>query len=262
MTVRARAILPKLSHRFQWVWYRNMVVWSKFYKSSIVANIVEPLLYLIALGYGFAPLISDVNGMSYMRFIAPGLISYAAINSATFECTYSAYARMSAQKTYDAMISTPVNIDEVVAGEVLFATTKAFLSSLIMMLMITLFGLMTSWTALFIPAVMLLTGFVFSSMAMFFTSYTYSWDFFSYYLTLFIAPMYFLSGIFFPLKTLPEWVAKLAWYTPLYHSVELSRALSLGRLNLGMLEHIVWLLVVGVVVFLSAVYRIRKRIIL
>src|SRR3990170_1262843 len=151
-----------------WVWYRNLIVWTKFYKSSIVANIGEPLLYLLALGYGFAPLISDINGVSYMQFLAPGLIAYTAMNAATYECTFSAYARMSYQKTYDAIISTPVGIDEVVAGEVLFATTKAFFSSTIMMIVLALFKLIPSPNALLIPLVVLLTGFVFASLAMLF----------------------------------------------------------------------------------------------
>jgi len=244
------------------VWYRNLLVWSKFYKSSLVANIVEPLLFLVALGFGFAPLISGVDGMSYIEFIAPGLIAYAALNSATFECTYGAYARMTAQKTYDAMISTPVSIDEVVAGEVLFATSKATFASLIMLLIMTLFGLMSSWYAALIPLVMFLTGFVFASMAMLYTSFAQSWDFFSYYFTLFVAPMYFLSGVFFPLDRLPEWVNALAWLSPLYHSVELCRALSAGRVSPGMINHVAWLIVFGAGVFVYAVHRIRRRIIL
>jgi lipooligosaccharide transport system permease protein len=254
-------ILPNISHRCRWVWYRNLIVWTKFYKSSIVANVGEPLLYLIALGYGFAPLISDVNGMSYMQFIAPGLIVYTAMNAATYECTFGAYARMTAQKTYDAIISTPVGIDEVVAGEVLFAMTKALFSSLAMMVVLALFKLIITPTALLIPLVVLLTGFVFASLAILFTSFSQSWDFFSYYFTLFVAPLYFLSGIFFPLSTLPEWVRIVAWFTPLYHSVELTRGLLMGNIRFDMIENALWLLVFGILVFMYAVVRIRKRII-
>ena len=260
--MKAAAILPKISHRFQWVWYRNLLVWSKFYKSSLVANTVEPLLYLIALGYGFAPLIKNVDGLSYMEFIAPGLIAYSALNAATFECTYGAYARMTAQKTYDAVIATPVNIDEVVAGEVSFATTKALFASTVMLAMVSLFGLVHSWQAVSIPLAMALTGFVFASMGMLFTSFSYSWDFFSYYLTLLIAPMYFLSGIFFPLDRLPPLVTQVAWLTPLYHSVEISRSLALGRADATTAAHALWLLVAGALVFTCAVWRIRRRIIL
>ena len=259
--MRATEILPNITYRCSWVWYRNLIVWTKFYKSSIVANIGEPLLYLLALGYGFAPLISDINGVSYMQFLAPGLIAYTAMNAATYECTFSAYARMSYQKTYDAIISTPVGIDEVVAGEVLFATTKAFFSSTIMMIVLALFKLIPSPNALLIPLVVLLTGFVFASLAMLFTSFVQSWDFFSYYFTLFIAPLYFLSGIFFPLSTMPKWVTDAAWFNPLYHSVELSRGLLMGNLKLDMIENVLWLLVFGTLVFMYAVMRIRKRII-
>jgi len=253
--------LPNISYRCQWVWYRNLVVWTKFYKSSIVANIGEPFLYLIALGYGFAPLISDIDGMSYMQFIASGLIAYTAMNTASFECTYGAYARMVAQKTYDAIISTPVSIDEVVAGEILFATTKALFASLAMMMVLALFKLIPSPTALLVPFVIFLTGFVFASLAILFTSFSQSWDFFSYYFTLFMAPLYFLSGIFFPLSTLPEWIRTVAWFTPLYHSVELVRGLVMGDIRPGMIENALWLLIFGTLAFMYAVIRIRKRII-
>src|SRR3990170_4363623 len=216
--MRLTQILPNITYRCRWVWYRNLIVWTKFYKSSIVANLGEPVLYLLALGYGFSPLISDVNGVSYMQFLAPGLIAYTAMNAATYECTFSAYARMTAQKTYDAIISTPVDIDEVVAGEVLFGTTKAFFASLAMMVVLSLF-------------------------------------------TLFIAPLYFLSGIFFPLSTMPKWVTDAAWFNPLYHSVELSRGLVMGNLKFEMIENAAWLLIFGTLVFMYAVVRIRKRII-
>src|ERR1700758_909696 len=221
-------ILPSITYRFQWVWYRNIVVWTKLYKSSIVANVVEPLIFLLALGYGFTPLIRNVDGMSYLQFIAPGLVAYAATNAATFECTYGAYARMTLQKTYDAIISTPVDIDEVVVGEVLYGTTKAFFASISVMVILALFKLIPSTTALLLPLVIFLTGFAFASVAMLFTSFTRSWDFFSYYLTLFIGPLYFLSGMMFPISKMPRWIQDVAWFTPLYHSVELSRGLVMG----------------------------------
>ena len=254
-------VLPNITYRCRWVWYRNLIVWTKFYKSSLVANIGEPVLYLIALGYGFAPLIPDVNGMSYMQFIASGLISYTAMNAASYECTFGAYARMVAQKTYDAIISTPVDIDEVVAGEILFASTKAVFSSLAMIIVLFLFKLIPSPTAILVPFVILLTGFAFASMAMLFTSFSQSWDFFSYYFTLLIAPLFFLSGIFFPLSTLPDWVSTVAWFTPLYHSTELVRGLVMGELKPGMVDNVLWLIVFGMLTFIYAVVRIRKRII-
>lgn len=258
------ALIPSISGRFKWVWYRNFTVWSKYYKASIVATIVEPFIYLVALGYGFKNLIPEVNGVSYKEFIAPGIVAYSAMYAATFECTYGSYARMTVQKTYDAIVSTPVNLDEVVAGEVTFSATKSLLSSTVIMVVLAVFGLVPSWWAVAVPAIMLLTGFVFGSMAMLFTSYSYSWDFFSYYFTLFIAPLFLISGIFFPLEApLPDIVIHAAWLTPLYHSVELSRGLFEGSLGPGRAAlHTLWLLVFGTGVFLLAVRRIKKRFII
>lgn len=255
--------LPDITHRFKWVWYRNFVVWSKFFKSSMAATIVEPLLYLVGLGLGLSQLIKDINGLSYIQYIAPGLVAYSAMNAATYECTYGSYARMTVQKTYDAIISTPVNIEEVVTGEIAFAASKAIFSSSVMLAVLAIFQLVPTWSALAIPIVTVTTGFVFASLAILFTSFSRSWDFFSYYFTLLIAPLFLLSGTFFPIDTLPFWVTVIAWFTPLFHSVELCRGLFLGEIGLGnFIQHIVWLLAFGTIVFLTAVRRIRKRVIL
>jgi lipooligosaccharide transport system permease protein len=129
-----------------------------------------------------------------------------------------------------------------------------------MMIVLFLFRLIPAPTALLVPFVVLLTGFVFASMGMLFTSFTRSWDFFSYYFTLFIAPLYFLSGIFFPLSTLPQWVTTIAWFNPLYHSVELTRGLLMGNMRPDMIENALWLLIFGMLVFMYGVVRIRNRI--
>jgi lipooligosaccharide transport system permease protein len=129
------------------------------------------------------------------------------------------------------------------------------------MVVLSLFKLVPALTALLVPFVVLITGFVFSSLAMLFTSFTQSWDYFSYYFTLLITPLYFLSGIFFPLSTMPEWVTDIAWFNPLYHSVELSRALIMGNLKPDIIKDALWLLIFGSFVFVYAVMRIRKRII-
>lgn len=257
--MKVGAILPNISYRFQRVWFRNLVVWSKYYKSSVVANLVEPVMVTLALGYGFKSFIQEIEGVSYIQYIVPGFISYAVMNAATFECTFGFYSRMTSQKTFDAIISTPVNIDEVVMGEILFATSKGLLASILMTLVFAAFGMILSPYALFVPFVLTITGFVFSSTGVLYTSFAKSWDFFAYYLTLFITPMIFISGTFIPLSNFPPWVEYLAWFTPLYHSIKISRELVLGNIHSGMLIHLLWLLGFGWIVFTLAVLRIRNR---
>ena len=254
-------IFPDVSYRVFAVLRRHLIVWSKLYKTSIVGNLGEPFIILLALGYGFAPFIPEIEGLSYMQFLAPGLVAYTAMNAAMFECTYGSYARMTVQNTYDAMIATPVNIDEVVAGEIFYGTVKSLVSSVGLLIVLGIFNLLPSNTFVFVPFIVLLTGLAFSSLSMLVTSLSHSWDFFSYYFTLIVAPMFFLAGIFFPLSSMPPWVEDVAWFTPLYHAVELSKGLIWGRFGGDLVVNFLWLGVFSIVIFIVAVGNMRRRII-
>ena len=261
MTGSRSKIFDNLSLRVLKVWARNLKVWSKYYKASLLGNIGEPILYLAALGYGLGRFIPEIEGMPYIEFLAPGLVASAAMYSATFECTFGSFTRMTEQKTYDAIIVTPVSIEEVIAGDILWGTTKSLISGLAMVGVMALFGLIDSWMVVLVPLVVILEGLVFSSMAMLATSYSPSYEFFSYYFTLAISPMFLFSGIFFPISSLPEWAGKIAWCLPLTHVVNLTRSLFSGELGWPMLVDLAWLALFSSVLFVLSIQKMRRRLI-
>jgi lipooligosaccharide transport system permease protein len=261
MTRKGGRLLPDLTWRVVTVWYRDARVWSTFYKASLIGNLGEPLLYLVAMGWGLGRLVGTVDGIPYIQFLAPGLVCSAAMYSATFECTFGAFTRMTRQRTYDAILATPVSLDEIVAGEVLWGATKGMLSGGSMLLVMALFGLVHSLWALLTLGLSFLIGLMFAALSMVVTAKSPSYDFFSYYFTLVIAPMFLFSGIFFPIGNLPGWAQTLAWFLPLSHGVDASRALFSGRVGWELTGDLTWLAVFTLVTFFFAVREIRKRLV-
>ena len=252
---------PPVSWKVVRVWQRNADVWLSFYKASLVGILGEPFLFLLALGLGLGKFIQQIEGVSYLEFIAPGLVASAAMYAACFECTFGSYTRMVAQKTYDAIVVTPVSMEEVVAGDIVWGASKSFLSGVAMLVVLALFKAIHSPWALALPIIVTLVGLAFASLSMFMTSLAYGYEFFSYYFTLVISPMFLFSGIFFPLSTLPDWVNKIAWLFPLTHAVEISRALTLGRLAPELIYDLIWLIIFSAILFILAVNNTKHRLI-
>ncbi len=240
---------------------RNLRVWRKYWISSFIGNLSEPLLYLLALGYGLGSLITEIAGMSYIEFIAPGLIVSAAMYGSTFEGTYGTFTRMVPQHTFEGMLATPLDVSEVVTGEVLFATFKALASGTAVLLVITLFGLITKPTAFFVPLLVVVCGFWFSSMAVLVSGLSPSYDFFNYYFTLIVTPMFLFSGIFFPLEQLPHWAQSAAWFSPLTHATSASRAIIWGNMGKALWLDIAWLTATAPVVLFSSIWIIKRRLV-
>ena len=213
--------LPVLSSRWFPVWRRNLLVWRKLAIPSLLGNFGDPLLYLLALGYGLGSLVGDLEGMPYITFLASGIIASSAMNTATFEGLYSAYTRMSQQQTWDAMLAAPLDIDDVVLGEIVWAGSKSVISAVAILLVASALGVVHGWTILLVVPVALLIGLCFAAMALVVTSVSISYDFFLYYFTLVITPMMLFCGVFFPLGRLPEWMQTAAQFLPLTHGVDL-----------------------------------------
>ena len=226
-----------------------------------MGNFADPLMYLIVLGYGLGRFVGQVEGMTYMAFLASGVICTSAVNSASFEGMYSAYTRMEVQQTWLGMLATPIGVAEVVFGEILWAATKSVISVGAILIVAALLGLVENIGALMILPVAFLTGLCFSSLALLVTSSAKSYDFFLYYTTLFITPMVLLSGVFFPIDTLPslvQWVAKVL---PLYHAISLVRPLMTGGEITSVFMHVFILIAFGSVAAFIATCKIKKRLI-
>jgi len=262
MARKTAQVIPDLTWRTITVWYRDARVWVTFYKASLIGNLGEPLLYLLAMGWGLGRMVGTVNGVPYIEFLAPGLICSTAMYSATFECTFGAFTRMTRQRTYDAILASPVSLDEIVAGEILWGGTKGLLSGGAMLLVMSLFGLVGGPAALLALPLSFVIGLLFASLSMIVTARAPSYDFFSYYFTLVIAPMFLFSGIFFPVESLPHWARTLAWFLPLTHGVSVSRAIFSGGTGMEPALDVLWLLIFIAAAFIVAVRGIRKRMVM
>ena len=220
---------------------------------------VEPLLYLSAMGWGLGAFIGEINGTSYIQFIAPGIIASSAMWAAASESTYGSFVKMHYQKVYHAMVAAPLSIEEVVAGEILYAAFKAVVYGSIILLVITVFGLVASPWALLTPLVLVLAGFVFALLGMIWTGLVPKIDSFSFFFTLVITPMFLFSGIFFPIDNLPGFVQIVAWFLPLYHVVILLRSLVFGEVGLFLLTHVAVLVFTTVILYPFPQRLIRKK---
>lgn len=242
------------------VWQRNLTVYTKRYKTSIVLNFVEPVLYLVALGFGLGAFVSEINGVPYIKFIAPGLIASASMFAAALECTYGTYIRMTYQKTFDAILVTPINIDDLVAGELLWGATKGTFYGIIVMIVFSVFGLIDSpWLVCAIPLIFI-SGLIFAEIALIATATVPGIDSFNYFTTLLMTPMFLFSGIFFPLDSLPSIVSDIAFFSPLYHLVNITRSFASGTINMALTD-IIWLITVALFLALIPFNLMRRRII-
>lgn len=251
--------LPRPGLRWLPVWRRNFLVWRKLALPSILGNLADPLIYMFGLGYGLGGLLPQVNGVSYLSFLAAGTVVASTMNAATFEALYSAFSRMHVQKTWDAILNTPLTIDHVLAGELVWAASKSLLSGLAILVVIALLGLTESTLALWVIPVIFLTGLAFAAMGLIICALAPSFDFFMYYFTLFVTPMVLVSGVFFPADQLPETISAFADFLPLSHAVQLARPLLLGQIPAHALWHVTVLLLTAAVAFSIATVLTRRR---
>lgn len=254
-----------VSRRFLRVWQRNFVVYQKTWKIGFIPPLLEPLFYLIAFGVGLASLVGRLayagESVGYTAFIAPALIAVSIMQSAFFETTYASFVRMFYQKTFDGMLATPLTVDEVITGEILWGATKAVIGTALMMLVISLFGLFRYPEALLLLPIAFLGGLAFASAGMICTAIVPSIEVFNLPIFLFITPMFLFGGTFFPLANLPAWAQIVAQTLPLTHLVELCRGAGLGQLRGAQLFSLLYLTVWSACFFPLAIVLMRRRLI-
>jgi len=254
---------PALSLRWWPVFLRNLLVWRKLALPSLIGNIAEPLIWLVAFGYGMGTLVGSVRlqgaEVPYILFLASGSICMSAMNAASFEALYSAFSRMHVQKTWDGIMNAPVDLDDIVMAEMLWAAYKAiFTTSAILLVMLGL-GISHSPKLLVAWLVLLAAGVTFSCIALIFNALAKGYDFFTYYFTLFLTPMMFLSGVFFPREQLPELVRQVSAWLPLTSAVELVRPMFMDHWPEAPLRHLLVLAGYAVVAFWAALALTRRR---
>ena len=255
---------PRLSRRWWPVFQRNLLVWRKLAVPSLVGNIAEPLMWLVAFGYGLGALVGEVRvdgdaAVPYILFLASGSICMSAMNAATFEALYSAFSRMHVQKTWDGILNAPVRLDDVVLAEMLWAAFKALFTVTAILGVMLALGISHSTKLLVAWPVLWLVGITFACIALVFNALAKGYDFFTYYFTLFLTPMMFLAGVFFPREQLPPLVQQFAQLLPLSHAVDLVRPLFLDRWPDRPWLHLGVLVAYAVVAFWIALALTRKR---
>ena len=240
------------------VWKRNFLVWKKLALPSMIGNLLDPLFYMLALGYGLGSFIDEINNISYIAFIATGTVCYGTLNSATFEILYSTFSRMHVQKSWDAILITPVRMIDIVNGEILWATTKSVLSgSAIMLVMFTL-NILNLKQMFFIFPLIILIGVTFSCMGFVITSVSKSYDFFMYYFTLVITPMLLISGVFFPTEKMPIIIQKVSEFLPLKNAIDIVRFIVFDQSS-NLLKNFFILILISLVCYILTIKILRKR---
>ncbi|MBI3777111.1 MAG: ABC transporter permease, partial [Gammaproteobacteria bacterium] len=203
--------------------------------------------------------VGPVQGMDYMAFLATGIICSSAMNTATFEGMYAAFTRLAMQRTWDAMLAAPLTLDDIVIGEIMWCATRSMVSCAAIFV-VAAFLSSVQWSA-FVPvmALVFIAGFCFGAMALVVTAFAKSYDFFLYYFTLVITPLMLLSGVFFPLNTMPSWIQWAAQVLPLSHAVNIARPLMMGMPLAGVLLHIGVIVAYGVIASYIAIMLMRRR---
>jgi lipooligosaccharide transport system permease protein len=242
------------------VWRRNATMYRRTWKLNLLPNFFEPVFYLTAIGVGVGAYIDEMGGTSYARFLAPGLVCVAAMNGASFEVTYNVFVRMNLEKAYDAMLTTPLEPDDVLAGEVMWALTRTLIYGGAFYLVTVLFGYAPLPRSLLVVPVIPLAGLLFAAIGIAFSLQIRTLDLFSFYFTLFLTPLFLFSGVFFPLeeRLAGGWLA-LAELLPLVHPVRLARGAFEGTLGAASLYDVAYIAAVSAALLAWSRRLVRRR---
>jgi lipooligosaccharide transport system permease protein len=244
------------------VWVREWIVFEYYWRTRTFAAVVEPVVMLVAFGFGFGKLVSQVEGIPYIQFVGTGVVATTVLFSAVFSAMFDSLYKRRYQRVYDAMLSAPVDVEEIVTGEVLFLGVRAGVYGVAPLLVAFCFGLPPAPAMVLVPLIGALTGVGFASLGMLFSAAANTFDDLSYVISGVITPLFLVAGTFFPLNRLPEWLRTAAQFNPLYHCVELVRHCAFG-LHPGVdLLHVGALVLFALLAWRAAVWRTRAELIL
>jgi lipooligosaccharide transport system permease protein len=255
-----RGYLPRFSWRALRVWERDLVAWRKIYRTSLLLNFGEPLINLLALGFGLGAYVTRLDNVSFAAYIAPGLICSTCMMGVTFDSAFGGFERLHDNGVYDALVTGPIDIQDLVAGELLWQMTRSALYGCTFLVVIFALHLVSSWLALLVLPLMVISGVIFGASALVIACVAKLQDHLFYYFTLAITPMFMFSGIFFPISSLPPVARDVIWFTPLYHFVNLARALVLGQMQTpGLPVDLLWVLVAAAIAMPWPVRAMRRQ---
>ena len=240
---------------------RQWTVFKRFWRTRTFSAVVEPVVMLLAFGLGFGKLVSTVAGIPYLQFVATGTVATAVLFSAAFSAMFDALYKRRYQRVYDAMLATPVDVDEIVTGETLFLGVRAGIYGVAPLLVAFAFGLKPTPAMVLVPAIAVLTGIGFAALGMLFAAFASTFDGLSYVISGVVTPLFLLAGTFFPISRMPEWLRVAAQGNPLYHCVVLVRDCAFGLHPGADLIHVAALGLFAIVCWRLAIWRTRARLI-
>jgi len=253
---------PSLPQRLFSVWYRHTRVYTKNLISNGLPPFLEPLLFLAGVGLGLGKYITgSMDGLSYIDFLGTGLLVTAAMFTAAYECTYGTFIRLEFEKVYDGMLAAPITVNDLIVGEIIWAGTKGLFFTFAVLCILALLGIVHLPEGLLAPLVGFLTGLMFGTLSLWVTSFVKTINHFNFYLTGIISPMFFFSGVVFPISNLPPSVRFIAEIVPLTHSVRLARAVCTNHYQLSLLADLLYIAAFIAITGWLAIRRLRGRLI-
>ncbi|MDQ1641225.1 MAG: lipooligosaccharide transport system permease protein [Actinomycetota bacterium] len=243
------------------VWKRETTLFRRYWLSTTFSSVVEPTIYLLAFGFGFGSLVSVVAGYRYIEFLGTGVVATAVLFSSAFAGMFATFIRRVFQKSYDAILATPVDVHELVAAEASWIAAKAGVYGCAPLLVAIAFGLDPSWGMFLVPLIGFLTGLGFALFGIWVSAIVPSIDSFNYIISGVLTPLFLVAGTFFPLDGLPQWARALAQVNPLYHCVQLVRDAAFHVRPLDDLYHAAVLAVFAALMGFLAERKMRARLI-
>ena len=252
---------PSFFSRLYSIWFRHFRVYTKHIISNGFPPFIEPLFFLAGVGLGLGQYVGLIDGTPYVYFLAAGIIAPPAMFTASFECTFGTFIRLEFDKAYDGMISSSLTIKDIFIGEMMFAGTKGLFFSLAVLIVVYPFGLITSPIGFFAPIGGFFTGLMFAALSLYVTSFVKTINHFNFFITGLLTPMFFFSGIVFPLSALPKLLQIIAEIFPLTHSVNIIRAFCYNRFPADLLLDVLYIIGFTLIFGSLAIRRLGKRIV-
>ncbi|MBF0463814.1 MAG: ABC transporter permease [Nitrospirae bacterium] len=254
-------IMPGACTRVFAVWCRHVRVYTKNLFSNGFPPFVEPLIFLSGVGLGLGRYMPDIGGVRYLEFLASALVVTTSMMTAAFECSFGTFIRMEFNKVYEGMLAAPLSVENLLIGEMLWAATKGFFFSFAVLVVVILFGIIKFPAGLMAPVIGFLTGLMFAALSLFITSFVKTIAYFNFYMTGLLSPMFFFCGAVFPVSQLPGWMQPVVEILPLTHSVRLSRAFCLLKIEPVIAYDLLYIIVFTSLFGFLGINRLKRRLI-
>lgn len=245
------------------IWMRHYVAFRSGWVIESTAILLEPLFMLVAIGFGIGRFVDNIApGFTYQEFVAPGVVVGSAMWHSLFSCAWGAYQRMQTHKVYETMLTAPVNLSELAAGEIVWGATRSIMTTVAVLAAAAALGLISSPWAVLVIAIGFLTGLVFGGMGLIYASIAPSTHSLTLIFTMIGTPLFFFSGAFFPIDSLPDFIEPLAWAMPLTPAVHVARGLSTAEFALSHLYSVLYLAGLAAVFYPIAIRLLRRRLLI